>query len=164
MVYKPLVADGVINKPLVNDSICHQRLVNSDPRKPPRACKRRSTYATKGNVHAVGSVRGSSCTCHWWHTWIVVCKPLVAHVDRRSQAFGGSWSPLQAFGGIRGSSCTSLLVAYVDRRVEAFGGIRGSPFTSLWCHMEWFGGIRGLSCITLLWHAWIVVHKHLVAD
>ena len=63
--------------------------------------------------------------------WIVVCKPLVPHVDRRSQAFGGSWSPLQAFGGIRWSSCTSLLVAYVDRRVEAFGGIRGSPFTSL---------------------------------
>ena len=65
-------------------------------------------------------------------------------MDRRSQAFGCSGSPLQAFGGIRGSSCTSLLVAYVDRRVEAFGGIRGLSFASLW------------------WLTWIAVHKPLV--
>ena len=76
----------------------------------------------------------------------VVYKPLVAFVDRRSQAFGGSWSHLQAFGGIRGSSCTSILVAYVDRRVEAFGGIRGLSFASLW------------------WLTWIAVHKPLVAN
>ena len=77
------------------------------------------------------------------------CKPLVAYVDRRSQAFGGRWSRLQAFGGIRGSASTCLwchtwivvckplvadgviykpLGAYVDRRVHAFGGIRGSSF------------------------------------
>ena len=62
----------------------------------------------------------------------VINKPLVAYVDRRSQAFGGRWSHLQAFGCIRGSLCTRLLVAYMDRHVEAFGGIRGSPFTSLW--------------------------------
>ena len=74
-----------------------------------------------------------SITSLWWLAWIAVCKPLVAdgviykplvaYVDRRSQVFGGRWSHLQAFGGIRGSSCTRLLVAYVDRRVEAFGGI-----------------------------------------
>ena len=54
----------------------------------------------------------------------VVYKPLVAYGDRRPQAFGGRWRHLQAFGGIRGSSCTRLLLSYVDRRVEAFGGIR----------------------------------------
>ena len=71
----------------------------------------------------------------WWHTWILV-----------PQAFGGRWRHLQAFGGIRGSSCTRLLVAYVDRHVEAFGGIRGLPIASLW------------------WLTWIAVHKPLVAD
>ena len=76
----------------------------------------------------------------------MVYKPLVAFFDCCSQAFGGRWSHLQAFGGIRGSSCRRLLVAYVDRRVEAFGGIRGLSFASLW------------------WLSWIAVHKPLVAD
>ena len=112
-----------------------------------------------------------SFTSLWWLAWIavckplvaggVICKPLVAYVDRRSQAFGGRWSHLQAFGGIRGSwqmeSFTSLwwqtgivvhkplvadgviykplvdmpLVAYVDRRVHAFDGLRVSSFTRI---------------------------------
>ena len=67
-------------------------------------------------------------------------------MDRRSQAFGGRCSILQAFGGICGSSCTRLLVAYVDRHVEAFGGIRRLPIASPW------------------WLTWIAVHKPLVAD
>ena len=51
-------------------------------------------------------------------------------MDRRSQAFGGGWSRLQAFGGIRGSSFHKPLVAdgviykplvtYVDRSVQGF--------------------------------------------
>ena len=53
---------------------------------------------------------------------------------------------LQAFGGIRGSSCTRLLMAFMDRRVEAFGGIRGISFPSR------------------RWLTWIAVHKPLVAD
>ena len=60
----------------------------------------------------------------------------MAYVDRR----------VQAFGGIRGSSCTRLLVACVESRVEAFGGIRGLSFASFW------------------WLTWIAVHKPLVAD
>ena len=125
-------------------------------------------------------------TSRWWHTWIVVhkplvaggviCKPLVAYEDRRSQAFGGRWSHFQAFGGICGSSCTRLLVAYVDPHGEAFGGIRGLPIASLWwltwiavhkplvayvdrrlqafggrwSHLQAFGGLRGSSCTRLL--------------
>ena len=116
---------------------------------------------------------------------IVVYKPLVAYVDRRSQAFGGSRGRLQAFGGIRGSSFTSLwwqtwivihkplvaevivykpLMAHWDRRsqafsgrwsrLEAFGGIRGSSFTSIYCQMDSFR--------SLWWHTWIVVYKPLV--
>ena len=98
-------------------------------------------------------------------------------MDRRSQALGGRWGHLQAFGGIRGSSCTclcgirgssfaspwwrmesftSLSCAYVDRRVYAFDGFRGSSFTSLWWQMESF--------TSLWWHTGIVVHKLLVAD
>ena len=115
---------------------------------------------------AFGGLRGSpfaslwwqveSLPSLWWHMWIVVHKPLVAdgvinkplvaYVDRRSQAFGGRWSHLQAFGAIRGSSCTRLLLACVDRRVEAFGGIRGLSFPSR------------------RWLTWIAVHKPLVAD
>ena len=71
---------------------------------------------------------------------------LVAYVDRRLQALGGTWSNLHAFGGIRGSSCTRLLLAYVDRRVEAFRGI------------------RRLSFLSSRWLTWIAVHKPLVAD
>ena len=107
-------------------------------------------------VEAFGVTRGLLFASLWWLTWIavhkpmvaggVVYKPLVAFVDRRSQAFAGSWSHLQAFGGIRGSSCRSVLVAYVDRRVETFGGIHGFSFASLW------------------WFTWIAVHKHLVPD
>ena len=54
----------------------------------------------------------------------------MAYVDCRSQAFGGRWSRLEAFGGIRGSSFHKLLVAdgviykplvaYVDSRVQGF--------------------------------------------
>ena len=115
---------------------------------------------------AVGGLRGSpftslwwqmdSFTSLWWLAWIavfkplgadgVVYKPLVAYVDRRSQAFGGRWCHLQAFGGICGWSCTRLLLPCVDRRVEAFGGIRGLSFPSR-------------QCLT-----WIAVHKPLVAD
>ena len=97
-----------------------------------------------------------SFTSLWWLAWIAVCKPLeadgvvykplVAYVDRRAQAFGGRWSHLQAFGGIRGSSCTRLLLACVDRRVEAFGGIRGLSFPSR------------------RWLTWIAIHKPLVGD
>ena len=86
---------------------------------------------------ASGDVYGSSCRSLCRHTWIVDCKPLVAYVDRRSQALGDRWSRVQAFGGIRGLSCISLwwhtwivvhkhlvadgaiympLVVYVDRR------------------------------------------------
>ena len=97
-----------------------------------------------------------SFTSLWWLAWIAICKPLVAdgvvykplvaYVDRRSQAFGGRLSHLQAFGGIRGSSCTRLLLACVDRRVEAFGGIRGLSFPSR------------------RWLTWIAIDKPLVAD
>ena len=66
-------------------------------------------------------------------------------MDSRSQALGGKWSHLQAFCGIRGSSCARLLVAYMDRRVEAFGGRRGLTIASFW------------------WLMWIVVCKPLVA-
>ena len=117
-------------------------------------------------LQAFGGLRGSpftslwwqmdSFTSPWWLAWIAVCKPLVAdgviykplvaYVDRRSQAFGCRWCHLQAFGGVRGSSCTRLLMAYVDRRVEAIGGLRGLSITSLW------------------WLTWIAVHKPLVAD
>ena len=85
-----------------------------------------------------------------------IYKPLVVYLDRclqafwcylcGFQAFGGRWSILQAFGGIRGSSCARVLVAYMDRHVEAFGGIRGLSIASLW------------------WLTWIAVHKPLVAD
>ena len=88
----------------------------------------------------------------------------MAYVDRRSQDFGGRWSRLKAFGGIRGSSSHEPLVAdgviykplvaCVDGRVGAFGGIRGSSFTSIWWQMEPF--------TSLWWHTWIVVYKPLV--
>ena len=90
VVHKPLVADGVAYKPLgANVDYC---------------------------VKAFGGIRGLSFTSIWWqmeqftslwwNTWIVVYKPLGVCVDRRSQALGGRWSHLQAFSGIRGSSCT----------------------------------------------------------
>ena len=78
-------------------------------------------------LQAFGGIRGSpfnslrwqkSFTSLWWHTWIVVYKPLVAYGDRRLKAFGGKCSGLQAFGG-RGS------------RITGFVDIRGSLFTSL---------------------------------
>ena len=133
-------------------------------------------------VHAFDGLRGSSFksllwqmepfTSLWWNTWIVVYKPLVVCADRRSQALGGRWSHLRAFGGIRGSSCSCLwwhtwivvckplvadglvnkpLVAYVDRRSQAFCG--------RWSHLQAFGGIRGSSFTSLWWFAWIAVHK-----
>ena len=133
-------------------------------------------------VQAFGGIRRSSFTSIWWQmepltnlwwkTWIVVYKPLVVCVDRRSRALGGRWRHLQAFGGIRGSSCTCLwwhtwivvckplvadgaiykpFVAYVERRVHVFDCLRGSSFTSLWWQMESF--------TSLWWHTWIVVYK-----
>ena len=87
---------------------------------------------------------------------IVDCKPLVAYVDRPSQAFGGRWSRLKAFGGIRGSSIMSLWW-----QMESF--------TSLWWH-TWivvykvFAGVRGISYPSRRWLTWIAVHKPLVAD
>ena len=96
-------------------------------------------------LQALHGLRGSPFTSLWWqmesfkglwgHTGILV-----------SRAFGGGWRHLQAFGGIRGSSYTRLLLACVDRRVEAFGGIRGLSFPSR------------------RWLTWIAVHKPLVAD
>ena len=65
-------------------------------------------------------------------------KPLVAYVDRRSQAFGGRWSHLQAIGGIHGSSVTSLLWLLLG-------------LTSVWWQMELFTGLSLL--------AWIAVQK-----
>ena len=108
------------------------------------------TYVDR-RLQALGGLRGSPFTSLWWHmesftslwwlAWIAVCnplvadgvihKPLVAYVDHRSQAFGGRWCHLQAFGGLRGSSCTRLLVAYVDCQVQAVGGLRGLPLTGL---------------------------------
>ena len=138
-------------------------------------------------VQAFGGIRGSSFTSIWWqrepftslwwNTWIVVYKPLVVCVDRRSPALGGRWSHLQAFGGIRGSSCTCLwwhtwivvckplvadgviykpFVACVEHRVHVFGGLCRSPLASLWWQMG--------SLTSLWWHTRIVVHKLLVAD
>ena len=141
-------------------------------------------------LQTLGSLRRSPFTSLWWQmepftslwwiAWFAVCKPsvadgvfykpLVAYVDRPSQAFGGRWSHLQAFSGIRGSSYTRLLVAYVDRRVEAFGGIHwlslakplvadvdrhSQAFGSRWNRLQTFGGIRGSSY--LWWHTWIVL-------
>ena len=162
---------------------------------------------------AFAGVRESSCRSFSWHTLIVISKPSVAYVDRRSQAFGGRWTRLQAFGGLRGSPFASLwwqmellqvitsrwwhtwivvhrplvadgviwkfLVAYVDRRSEAFGGrwshlqafggIHGSSSTrplmaKMDPRVEAFGGIRGLSIASLWWLTWIANHKSLVAD
>ena len=117
-------------------------------------------------VNAFGGIRESSIASPWWLMWIAVHKPLVAHgviykalmacVDRRLQAFGGRWSHLQAFVGIRGSSFTNL-----RWQMESF--------TSLWWH-TWivvykaFGGVRGSSCRSLWWHTLIVDCKPLVAN
>ena len=90
-------------------------------------------------------------------------------MDHRSQAFGGRWSRLKAFGGIRGLSCISL--GNVDRRLQAlggrwihlqdFGGIRGSSFTSLWWLLLEFTSLwwQMESCTSLRWLACIAVHK-----
>ena len=77
-----------------------------------------------------------------WDTWIIIYKPLVAYVDRRSQAYGGYFCGIQAFGGR-----LSIL--------EAFGGLRGWPFTSLMWQME--------SLTSLSWHTWFVVYMPLKA-
>ena len=145
-VNKPLVANGVFYKPLV---ACVDR------RSQAFGCR-------WCHLQAFGGVHGSSSTSlwwlllgfkslwwqmesftgSWWLTWIAVHKLLVAGavfykafvacVRRRSQVFGGIWSHLQAFGGIRGSSCTRFFLAYVDRRAEACGGKRGLSIASLW--------------------------------
>ena len=92
IVYKHLVADGALYKPLVE-------------------------YVDR-RLQAFGSLRGSpftsirwqmeSFTSLWWHTWVVVYMPLVAYVNCLLQALGGRWSHLQAFRGIRCTSCTCL--------------------------------------------------------
>ena len=81
-------------------------------------------------LQAFGGLRGSpfaslwwqveSSASPWWHTWIVVnkplvadgviYKPLVAYVHRRSQAFGGYFCGLQAFGG----RWSIFLVLHID--------------------------------------------------
>ena len=104
--------------------------------------------------NASGGVHESSCRSLGWHTWIVDCKLLVAYVDCR----------LQAFGGLHGSSVTSLwwqmesltsfwwhpliivyrpLVGYMDRSSHTFGG--------RWSHLQAFRGIRGSSFTSLWW-------------
>ena len=84
-------------------------------------------------LQAFGGLRGSPFTSLWWQMesftslWgqIESFRSLWGHTGILvSQDFGGGWSHLQAFGGIRGSSCTRVLLACVDHRVEAFGGIR----------------------------------------
>ena len=62
----------------------------------------------------------------------------LAYVDCGLQAFGGRWSHLHAFGGIRGSSLTSLWWQLLG-------------FTSPWWQMESF--------TSLWWLAWIAVQK-----
>ena len=149
-VHKPLVAGGVVYKPLgANVDIMYKPLVAYvDRRSQAFGCR-------WSHLQAFGGIRGSSCTSLWWLLlWITSlwCQMeystnLWGHTGiLDSRAFGGRWSHLQAFGGIRGSSCTRLLLAYVDRRVEAFGGIRGLSFP---CRR---------------WLTWIAVHKPLVVD
>ena len=80
-------------------------------------------------LQALDGLRGSPFTSLWWQ--IESFTSLLGHTGILvSQAFGGRWSHLQAFGGISGSSCTKFLLACVDRRVRAFGGIRRSSFVS----------------------------------
>ena len=90
-------------------------------------------------VEAFGCIRGLSIASLWWLTWIADHKPLVAD--------GIVYKPMGA---------------NVDYSVQAFGGIRGSSFTSILCrlsHLQAFGGIRGSSSTSLWWFAWIAVHK-----
>ena len=69
-------------------------------------------------------------------------KPLVAHVDRCLQAFGGIpglsftslWWQRISFRNVRWNTWIAVckpLVAYEDRRSQAVGGKRGSSFTTL---------------------------------
>ena len=105
-VHKPLVAEGLVYQPLV---ACVDRRLQAFGGK-------WSYYQAVGGIRgssftslwwqmesftslwwhtwivvykAFDGVNGSSCRSLWWYTWVVDCKPLVAHVDRRSQAFGG---------------------------------------------------------------------------
>ena len=78
------------------------------------------------------------------HTWIAVYKPSVAQVDRRSKAFDGRWS-----------------------RLQAFGALHGSPFKSLWWQMESFTSlwcIHGSPSTSLRWLRWIAAQKPLMAN
>ena len=109
-------------------------------------------------------------------------------MDRRSQAFGGRWSRLQAFGGIRGSSFQKPLVAdgvihkplvaYVDRSVQGFSWralivVQKPLVASVDCRLQAFGGLRGspftslwwqMESFTSLWgHTWIGVYMPLVS-
>ena len=98
--------------------------------------RRSQAFGGRGKcLQACGSIRWSSCTNRWWHTWIVVYKHLAASLDCRLQAFGGRGYRSETFGGIRGSPFTSLwwhtkivvhkpLVANVDRRSQPFSGRR----------------------------------------
>ena len=171
-VQKPLVADGVIYKPLVaygdrRSQALGGRWSHLQAFSGIRgsSCTRLLLTCVDRRVEAFGGIRGLSFTSLSWLTWIAVCKPLVAdgvnnkplvaYVDRPLQAFGGRWSHLQAFGGRHGSSCTRLLMAFMDRRVAVFGGVRGSPFTSLWWQIKSFTSFWG--------QTWIIVYKPLVA-
>ena len=112
---------------------------------------------------AFGGIHGLSCISLWWHTWIVVhkhlvaygaiYKPLVVYLDRclhafwcylcGLQAFGGKWSILQTFGGIRGSPFTSICWQM-------------EPFTSLWWY-KWIVVYKPLVATS-------GVYKRFVAD
>ena len=102
VIYKPLVATSVVHKPLAAGGVFYKPFVAGVDRRSQAFGGRWS------HLQAFRGIRGSSCTCYWWHTWIVVCKPLVAYVERHSQAFGGGWSRLQAFGSLHGSPFASL--------------------------------------------------------
>ena len=156
---------------------------------------------------SLGGIRGSSFTSKWWLiqystslwwqvesytilcrlAWIAVCKPLVAdgviykplvaYVDRRSQAFGRRSSHLPAFGGIRGSSFTSLwwqmesftslswLVWIAVHKPLVADRVIYKPLVAyVDRRVHSFGGIRRSSFERPSWLTWIAVHKPLVAD
>ena len=147
VVYKPLVATSGDYKPLVADGLFYKPLLAGIDRRLQALGGRWSHF------QAFRGIRGSWCTCLFWHTWIVVHKPLVADgvVYKPWVADEGVYKRLVADGVIY-----KPFVAYVDRREHAFGGIRGSSFVSPWWHIESF---------TSLWRrAWIAVCKPLVAD
>ena len=90
-VYKPHVADGVINKPFVAYVDCR---VHSFGCIRGLSSTRLSVAYVDRRLEVFGVKRGLSFASPWWLTWIIVHKPLVAD--------GVVYKPL---------------VAYVDYRV-----------------------------------------------